>query len=59
VFADMPAEVGTDFYCGLEFTVLQFAADRAAQLSYRQDLPDGLPIRVFPFVLQPEPLPFS
>jgi len=59
VFADVAAEAGTDFYCGLEFTVLQFAADRAAQLSYRHDLPEGQPIRVFPFVLQPEPMPFS
>lgn len=59
VFADVAAESEDDLYCGLKFTVLQFAADRAAQLSYRQDLPEGQPVRVFPFVLQPEPLPFS
>lgn len=59
VFADVAAEVGSDYFCGLEFTALQFAADRAAQLSYRQKLPAGKPIRVFPFLLQPEPLPFG
>ncbi len=59
VFADVAAEVGTDHFCGLEFTMLQFAADRAAQLSYKQKLPAGEPIRVFPFLLQPEPTPFT
>lgn len=59
VFADVAAEAGTDRYCGLEFTMLQFAADRAAQLTYRRELPVGKPIRVFPFLLQPEPMPFA
>mgnify|MGYP002624686270 CR=1 FL=1 len=59
VFADVAAEVSTEFYCGLEFTMLQFAADRAAQLVYKQDYPAGEPIRVFPFLLQPEPMPLG
>jgi uncharacterized protein len=59
VFADVAAEVGTDRFCGLEFTTLQFAADRAAQISYDRDYPVGKPIRVFPFMLQPEPMPFA
>jgi uncharacterized protein len=59
VFADVAAEVGTDRYCGLEFTTLQFAADRAAQISYDRDYPVGKPIRVFPFVIHPEPMPFA
>jgi len=59
VFADVAAEAGTDFYCGLEFTQLQFAADRAAQLVYREDHPVGKPVRVFPFVLRPTPMPFQ
>ena len=59
VFADVAAEVGTDFFCGLEFTTLQFAADRAAQLIYRQEIPAGKAARVFPFVLQPKPFPFG
>ena len=59
VFADVAAEVGTDRYCGLEFTMLQFAADRAAQISYDRDYPVGKPIRVFPFVIHPEPMPFA
>ena len=59
VFADVAAESGDKSYCGLSFTTLQFAADRAAQLSYRQDLEAGRPVRVFPFLLQPEPLPLS
>ena len=59
VFADVAAEVGTDRYCGLEFTMLQFAADRAAQLRYRYEIPVGKPARVFPYLLQPEPMPFS
>ncbi len=41
VFADVAADVGTDFYCGLELTNLQYAADRAAQLSYKQPFPAG------------------
>lgn len=59
VFADVAAESGSDFYCGLELTHLQFAADRAAQLTYKDDYPAGEPIRVFPFVLKPEPMPFG
>lgn len=59
VFADVAAEAGTDRYCGLELTKLQFAADRAAQLRYHQKMAAGKPIRVFPFVLQPEPMPLS
>lgn len=59
VFADIAAECGTDFYCGLELTMLQFAADRAAQLSYKRELPPGKPLRVFPFLLQPEMMPLA
>lgn len=59
VFADIAAEVGTDHYCGLEFTHLQFAADRAAQLAYKREYDPGSPARVFPFVLLPEGLPLS
>lgn len=59
VFADVAAEEGTDSYCGLDFTELQFAADRAAQLHYKQNMPDGVPLRVFPFVLIPQPQPFA
>lgn len=59
VFADVAAEVGTERYCGLEFTLLQFAADRAAQLSYKHEYTKGKPSRVFPFVLQPEPMPLG
>ncbi len=59
VFADVAAEAGTDRYCGLQFTMLQFAADRAAQLNYSKNTPGGKPTRVFPFVLQPEPTPFA
>ncbi len=59
VFADTAAESGSDHYCGLELERLQFAADRAAQLKYNQELPAGTPIRVFPFLLRPEPLPFG
>lgn len=59
VFADVAAEAGTERYCGLKFTMLQFAADRAAQLSYKRELPVGQPIRVFPFLLRPEPMPFA
>ncbi len=59
VFADVAAEVDSDRFCGLKLTMLQFAADRAAQLTYRQELPEGDPIRVFPFVLRPEPMPLG
>ena len=59
VFADSAAEAGTDFFCGLEFTNLQFAADRAAQLRYKKEAEPGAPVRVFPFLLQPEPMPFA
>lgn len=54
VFADVAAEADVDTYCGLEFTVLQFAADRAAQLNYKNKFDAGKPVRVFPFILQPE-----
>jgi hypothetical protein len=57
VFADVAAESDVDRYCGLDFTLLQFAADRAAQLSYPTGLEKGRPLRVFPFLLMPEPLP--
>ncbi len=59
VFADVAAEAEGDFYCGLELTKLQFAADRAAQLTYKKKMPVGEPIRVFPFLLRPELLPFG
>jgi len=59
VFADVAAEADTDRFCGLEFTMLQFAADRAAQLQYKVDENDGKAMRVFPFLLQPAPMPFS
>ncbi|MCA9076781.1 MAG: DUF309 domain-containing protein [Planctomycetaceae bacterium] len=59
VFADVAAETDCDRFCGLSFTNLQFAADRAAQLIYRNDLEVGRPLRVFPFLLIPEPLPLS
>jgi hypothetical protein len=59
VFADVAAESGTERYCGLKLTTLQFAADRAAQLTYKEKLPPGKPIRVFPFLLQPVPMPFG
>jgi uncharacterized protein len=59
VFADVAAEAGIDVYCGLRFTRLQFAADRAAQLMYKQELPPGKPVRIFPFLLQPEPMPLG
>ncbi len=57
VFADVAAESDRDQFCGLDFTLLQFAADRAAQLRYPNDLEVGRPLRVFPFLLIPEPLP--
>lgn len=59
VFADVAAEAAAESFCGLEFTVLQFAADRAAQLSYKEKYTGSQPQRVFPFVLQPEPLPLA
>ena len=59
VFADVAAEVGDEHFCGLEFTLLQFAADRAAQLTYKEEIGPGKPVRVFPFVLQPEPQPLA
>lgn len=59
VFADVAAESDVDRYCGLDFTMLQFAADRAAQLAYPTDLEAGRPLRVFPFLLIPEPAPLS
>ena len=59
VFADVAAECNQDRYCGLEFTLLQFAADRAAQLRYKGLAEAGVPERVFPFVLQPAPLPLG
>lgn len=57
VFADVAAEADIDSFCGLSFTKLQFAADRAAQLVYPDDMEPGRPLRVFPFVLLPEPFP--
>lgn len=57
VFADVAAESDQDRYCGLDFTLLQFAADRAAQLVYPTGLEPGRPLRVFPFLLVPEPIP--
>jgi hypothetical protein len=59
VFAEVAAESGNDIYCGLRLTHLQFAADRAAQLPYKRDLKPGDPVRVFPFVLEPEPMPLG
>ncbi|HEY0985168.1 DUF309 domain-containing protein [Schlesneria sp.] len=60
VFADVAAEVGTEFFCGLEFTTLQFAADRAAQINYSDKLGSPRqPTRVFPFVLNTEPFTIS
>ena len=60
VFADVAAEVGTEYFCGLEFTTLQFAADRAAQISYKDKIGSPRePSRVFPFVLNTEVLQLS
>jgi hypothetical protein len=59
VFADVAAEVSGEFLCGLEFTKLQYAADRAAQLTYKNTYTAGKPVRVFPFILQPNPLPLA
>lgn len=54
MFADVAAEADADNYCGLDFTRLQFAADRAAQLAYKKEHPVGDAVRVFPFLLQPD-----
>ena len=59
VFADVAAESDAEQFCGLDFTTLQFAADRAAQLSYPKELEAGRPLRVFPFLLIPEPAPLA
>lgn len=59
VFADVAAEVDTECFCGLRFTLLQFAADRAAQLTYKEDVGPGTPKRVFPFLILPEPFPLA
>lgn len=60
VFADVAAEVGTEYFCGLEFTTLQFAADRAAQIAYKDKIGSPHePSRVFPFVLNTEALQIS
>jgi hypothetical protein len=59
MFADVAAEADVDSFCGLQFIRLQFAADRAAQLAYKTQHPPGSAVRVFPFVLRPEPLPSS
>ncbi|ADG67269.1 protein of unknown function DUF309 [Planctopirus limnophila DSM 3776] len=59
IFADVAAEVDAEFFCGLEFTVLQFASDRAAQLGFREKVVGSTPVRIFPFVLVPEPMPLA
>jgi hypothetical protein len=59
VFADVAAETESEVFCGLRFTELQFAADRAAQLTYEAEYPLGEPIKVFPFTLAPEPMPLG
>ena len=59
LFADVAAETDGDGYAGLTFTELQFASDRAAQLLYKDELQAGRPLRVFPFLLIPHPLPLS
>jgi uncharacterized protein len=59
VFADVSADCENERFCGLELTQLQFAADRAAQLSYKERHAAGKPARVFPFILEPYPLPFA
>jgi predicted metal-dependent hydrolase len=58
VFADVAAETAGDKFCGLELTYLQFAADRAAQLSYKEQIAAGKAIRVFPFLMKPDPMPW-
>lgn len=57
MFADVAAEADVDSFCGLQFIRLQFAADRAAQLAYKTQHPPGSAVRVFPFVLRPDPVP--
>ena len=59
VFADVAAETDLESFCGMNFTQIQFAADRAAQLTYRNDMEPGRPLRVFPFFMLPEPLPLN
>ena len=59
IFADVAAETDVESFCGLNFIQIQFAADRAAQLSYRDDMETGRPLRVFPFFILPEPLPLQ
>lgn len=59
VFADVAAESGLDVYAGLRLTHLQFAADRAAQLPYQDKLKAGDPVKVFPFVIEPEQMPLG
>ena len=59
MFADVAAETDAEGYCGLSFTELQFASDRAAQLLYKDELEPGRPLRVFPFLLIPHPLPLA
>lgn len=59
VFADVAAETDDERFCGLELTHLQFAADRAAQLAYKERHAAGKAVRVFPFALEPFPLPFA
>ena len=59
MFADVAAEIDKEGYAGLTFTELQFASDRAAQLLYKDELEHGRPLRVFPFLLIPHPLPLA
>ena len=59
VFADVAAASSSDFYCGLRLTHLQFAADRAAQLPYKEELKPGDPVKVFPFVIEPDQVPME
>ena len=56
---DVAAEVDCDLYCGLRLTHLQFAADRAAQLPYQDHLKPGDPVKVFPYVIEPDNLPLT
>lgn len=59
IFADVAAECGTESYCGLPLTSLQYSADRAAQLNYKHEIPVGKPIRVFPFALFTDAMPLG
>jgi len=59
IFADVSAECGGDIFCGLRLTHLQFAADRAAQLPYKDELKPGDPVKVFPFVIEPDQMPIN